>query len=314
MSNSIDPKLPLTSEVRRIATMEIEAALHHLAAAGESTDEALHECRKRLKSLRALLRLVRSGDEPFARAENGRYRDAAALLAGPREAAALLETLDRIEREFPDKTADGALEAIRQRFVAQHRKALERDVAQAVDNAAAACRAGLGRIGHMRLPDDPEGAADVLADGVRTTIRRARKALEKARSRGEADDFHDLRKAVKAYSKHLSFLKKHWPSPTKALRKSLDALAERLGELHDIFVLRDLLGDESAPLADRAEIGLLDRLARRSERKLRKTCLKEASKVLRANARDSAREVARKTRRSMAEPGTRATAGRESET
>ena len=68
---------------------------------------------------------------------------------------------------------------------------------------------------------------------------------KRQRKRGEPDDFHDLRKAVKAHAMHLSLLKKFWPSPVKPRRKAVDALGEKLGELHDIFVLRALLRDEA---------------------------------------------------------------------
>lgn len=297
MSTSIDPRLPLTAEVRRIATQEIETALDLLAAApGADADRCLHECRKRLKAVRALLRLVRSGDEPFARAENGRYRDAAALLAGPREAAAMLETMERLEREFPDKTAGGALDRIREAFAARRKQAVERDAGKAINEAARACRTGLARIGHLQLPDDPEMAADILADGVRKTIGRGRKSLEKARTRGDANDFHDLRKAVKTYSRHLSLLKKHWPTPVRQHRKALDALGERLGELHDLVVLRRLLDDDGATLADRAAARLLDRLAKRSQRRHAKACLAKAADLLGASGKSSARKVARAVR------------------
>ena len=55
---------------------------------------------------------------------------------------------------------------------------------------------------------------------------------------------------------HLSLLKKFWPSPVKARRKAIDALGEKLGDLHDIFVLRALLLDEAQPLGSRAETRL----------------------------------------------------------
>ena len=53
MSFRIDPRLPLTAEVRRIAKDEIEAMLRHLASAAERPDKAMHGCRKRIKRLRA---------------------------------------------------------------------------------------------------------------------------------------------------------------------------------------------------------------------------------------------------------------------
>lgn len=301
MSYRIDPRLSLTSEVRRIAAEEIEAALGHLAAARDSPDKALHECRKRLKSVRALLRLVRSAAGKFVKAENDRYRKVAARLGAPRDAAALIETLDRVAAEFPGETTGGALEPVREKLVARHAEALGKDLAKAVGAAAASYRTGLARLEKMNLPDHPEAAADILADGVRVTMRRARKALEHAKDRGDPSDFHDLRKAIKAHAKHLTLLKKFWPSPVKPQLKALDALGERLGELHDIFVLRALAEEEGRPLGSRAETRALNKLTRRSERKLRKTCLTEASELFRDGPKRSARKVARKIRRDMAD-------------
>jgi CHAD domain-containing protein len=154
----------------------------------------------------------------------------------------------------------------------------------------------------MNLPDHPEAAADILADGVRATIKRARKALDHAKERGEPTDFHDLRKAVKAHAKHLALMKKFWPSPVKPQLKALDALGERLGELHDIFVLRALSEEEGQPLGSRAETRILDRLTRRSERKLRKLCLTEASELFRDGPKRAAKKIVRKVRHDLAEP------------
>ncbi|TIV98666.1 MAG: CHAD domain-containing protein, partial [Mesorhizobium sp.] len=55
MSFRIDPRLPLTGEVRRILTDEIGRALAHLETARDKPEQGLHKCRKRLKSIRALL-------------------------------------------------------------------------------------------------------------------------------------------------------------------------------------------------------------------------------------------------------------------
>jgi CHAD domain-containing protein len=301
MSYRIDPRLPLTSEVRRIATEEIDSALGHLAAVRDNPDKAMHECRKRLKSVRALMRLVRSGDEAFARAENARYREISARLAGAREAAALIETLDRLEEAFPGETADGALGPVRDRLIARRVAVVNDDLAKAIAPAVTACKGGLRKIGKLALPDQPERAADVLADGAGKTIRRARKALRKAKDRGEPEHFHDLRKAVKAHAMHLSLLRKFWPSPVKARRKAIDALGGKLGELHDIFVLRALLLDEAQPLGSRAETRLTDRLAKRMGRKLSKTCLTEASKLFNDDSRRSAKKLIREIERDQVE-------------
>ena len=297
MSKRIDPRLGLTAEVQRVAAEEIGAALRHLEAR-DDPDAGLHECRKQLKNLRALLRLVRSGDREFVRKETDRYRAASAQLAGAREAAALIETLDRLASAFPDETPDGALAAYRGRLVARRAGMPDGNFSADIDAAASACRAGLGEIGKLALPERPEKAADMLADGVRKTLRRAANALRSAQAHGGQADFHDLRKAFKAHSEHLSVLRKFWPSPVKARRKAVDAFTEKLGELNDIFVLGALLRDE--PPDSQAETRLLEELCDRSERKLRKTCLAAAPKLFRDSPKRSARKLARRARRRLA--------------
>ncbi|MER8420893.1 CHAD domain-containing protein [Mesorhizobium sp. M1329] len=299
MSFRIDPRMSLTGEVRRILAEEIGKALDHLNAARDRPEQGLHKCRKRLKNVRALLRLVRSGDETFCVTENQCYRQVAALLAGPREATALVETIDRLAASFPEQSA-GGLDAVRDRLVArQHELHGGAGLDAAIGAAIAACEEGVVRIDKLALPDQPEQAADVLAEGARTTLRRARKALDKAASRGEADDFHDLRKAAKTHAMHLSLLGRLWPTSIKTRRKAVDELGERLGELHDVFVMRALLDAEDQPLGPPEDTRLLAKLLKRSEKSLKKTCLAEAAELFGDSLKRSTRKLARKAREDL---------------
>ncbi|MER8712569.1 CHAD domain-containing protein [Mesorhizobium sp. M1295] len=300
MSFRIDPRMSLTGEVRRILAEEIGRALVHLDAAHDRPEQALHKCRKRLKNVRALLRLVRSGDETFCVTENQCYRQVAALLAGPREATALVETIDRLAASFPEQSAGGGLGAVRDRLVArQHELHVGAGLDAAIGAAVAACEEGVVRIDKLALPDQPEQAADVLAEGARITLRRARKALDKAASRGAADDFHDLRKAAKTHGMHLSLLGRLWPTPIKTRRKAVDELGERLGELHDVLVMRALLDAEDQPLGPAEETRLLGKLLKRSEKGLKKTCLAEAAELFGDSPKRSMRKLARKVREGL---------------
>lgn len=301
MSFRIDPRLPLTAEVRRILADEIGKALVHLDVARDRPEQAVHKCRKRLKNVRALLRLVRSGDETFCQAENQCYREVSALLAGPRQATALIETIDRLADAFPEHSAGGGLDAVRDRLVMrQHELHAGTGLDAAIGAAAAACREGLEHIDRLVMPDQPEQAADILAEGARATLRRARKALDRAGSRGEADDFHDLRKAAKTHSMHLSLLGRLWPTPIKARRKAVDELGERLGELHDVFVMRALLDADGEPLGPPEDTKLLGKLLKRSEKSLRKACLAEAAELFGDSPKRSTKKLARKARDDLA--------------
>jgi hypothetical protein len=301
MSFRIDPRLPLTGEVRRILADEIGKALVHLDAARDRPEQAVHKCRKRLKNARALLRLVRSGDETFCQTENHCYKQVSTLLAVPREATALIETIDRLATAFPGQSGNGGLDAVRERLVMrQHELHAGAGLDAAIGAATAACQEGLSRIDRLSLPEQPEQAADILADGARATLRRARKALDKAGSRGEADDFHDLRKAAKTHSMHLSLLGRLWPTPIKARRKAVDELGERLGELHDVFVMRALLDADGEPLGPPEDTKLLGKLLKRSEKSLRKACLAEAAELFGDSPKRSTKKLARKARDDLA--------------
>ncbi|RVD23682.1 CHAD domain-containing protein, partial [Mesorhizobium sp. M4B.F.Ca.ET.017.02.2.1] len=147
---------------------------------------------------------------------------------------------------------------------------------------------------------EPEQAADILAEGARAILRRARKAVDKAGSRGEADDFHDLRKAAKTHSMHLSLLGRLWPTPIKSRRKAVDSLGERLGDLHDVFVMRTLLDADGEPLGPPEDTRLLAKLLKRSEKSLRKSCLADATELFGDSPKRSTRKLARKARDDLA--------------
>jgi len=304
MSYRIDPRLPLTEEARRILGEEIGKALGALEAARDRPEQGLHKCRKRLKAVRALLRLLRAGDEEFFAAENARYRQVAALLADTRQATALVETLERLQRAFPEETAGGGLDTVRDALAAGQRQVHESgDLGVVIDAAAAACAQGLRRVEELVLPDQPEQAADVLAEGTRATLRRARRALERAGSRGAPDDFHDLRKAAKAHGMHLSLLGRLWPTPIKARRKAVDELGESLGELQDVLVLRALVEAGDPRLGPPSGTKLLRKLLKRSERSLRKSCLAAAAELFGDSPKRSVRRLARKARGDFAAGG-----------
>ena len=100
-SNAYRLKLgePLPSEIAHVARGRIDHALGELRGKTDSTpEEAVHEARKDMKKLRALLRLARGelGKDTFAR-ENACFRDAARELAGTRDSDVMLDTLASLD-------------------------------------------------------------------------------------------------------------------------------------------------------------------------------------------------------------------------
>src|SRR6266480_3325979 len=89
--------------LRRIACGRIDHAVDELSGTTDSSPaDAVHEARKDMKKLRAVVRLARDelGDEVYRR-ENECFRDAARRLSGVRDADVMLDTLGSLGRPFP---------------------------------------------------------------------------------------------------------------------------------------------------------------------------------------------------------------------
>jgi CHAD domain-containing protein len=94
----------LRKNLWRIARKQIDSALEALTGPKSGTrDEAVHEARKSLKKVRAVLRLARPviGEADY-RGENACYRDSARPLTEVRDARILIETLDKTAEHFED--------------------------------------------------------------------------------------------------------------------------------------------------------------------------------------------------------------------
>ncbi|TIN69559.1 MAG: CHAD domain-containing protein, partial [Mesorhizobium sp.] len=92
------------------------------------------------------------------------------------------------------------------------------------------------------------------------------------------------------------------PTQIKARRKAVDELGERLGDLHDVLVMRALLEADDQPLGLPEDTKLLGKLLKRSEKQLKKSCLAEAAELFGDNPKRSTRKLARKARDDLAAP------------
>lgn len=230
----------LTQLLRRIAAQELGAALAH--APGD--DGAVHDCRKRVKKLRALLRLVRAG-LPAARAASRALGDAAGQLSAVRDAQVMLATHDRLAPDL----ADGPLRA----QLAARLSAAQADPAQAAraDAFRDVLAAVQAQAGHWRVTG---GDARVLRAGLCRTRRRALRAMDAAQDDRDGEPMHDWRKRVKDLWYQSRLLAPVWPAILDPMGDQTGDLGEMLGDHHDLIVFAALLdglpGDLAGPAAD----------------------------------------------------------------
>lgn len=275
----IDPSRPLRAELARIVEETGGAVAAHLDAASQDHGRGLHEARKALKKLRALLRLVRAGAPKPLKEEERRFRDAARAIAGSREATAAVETLDRFIAAFPKKIVACRLGEIRAGLLARCDEIAGRELDAGRREARALCEEAQARLRATVFEADLSDA-DILARGMNKTLSHWRGALDAARRDGRPDDFHELRKAVKAHWAQLGLLRDFGLPGSRRRRGEVEALGERLGELNDIHVLRDALADGSLGLAADLDTRAFDALLKKHAKALARETLPEARRLL----------------------------------
>ena len=222
--------------VRRIAVELVEGARALLAGEGElGVDEAIHESRKSFKRLRALVRLAR---EPLGKAvyreENRSYRDCGRLLAGARDAAVLVATMDGLAPEL--ELDVGAFARARSALAGEHQSRRDRVVehTHAHVEVAATLELAAARIDDWALDGI---TADDLAAGLRRVYRTGRHAMAVAEEDPTAEHLHDWRKRVKYHWHHVELYEGVDAGELGARAKAVHRLADHLGDDHDLHVL-----------------------------------------------------------------------------
>jgi CHAD domain-containing protein len=285
---------PVPEGVARIALGRIDHALDELRAKTDSTPEqAVHEARKDLKKLRALLRLVRDelGDQVY-RHENRAFREAAAGLSSVRDADVMIETLDALVERYPKRIPADVAEGLRKALFT-HRRALEQEGLgrrHAVDEATEALRDARARIPEWPLAHDGFAA---LEAGVRRTYRRGRRAYEAALDDATTENLHELRKRVKDLWYHHTLLERSWSELMKPAGDEAHALSDLLGDDHDLAVLREWAWahPEAAPDVPGLE-ALADAVGRRRAQ-LQRQALGLGARLYAERPRDFARRIER---------------------
>lgn len=197
---------------------------------------AVHQTRKRMKRMRALLRLFRDdlGEDAY-RYENESYRDTSRILADVRDAQVMIQTLDHVA-ELLGAEAPPALLADVRRSLVGNLGAASRSMTRrgAVDEAAARLRRAAARVDAWPLHTDSSAA---FAGGLRRLYRRGRRDLDAAIADPSVEAWHEWRKRVKYLWHQLEVLAPAWPAMFEAMHDEAEAVADLLGDAHDLAVL-----------------------------------------------------------------------------
>jgi CHAD domain-containing protein len=226
--------------VHRIAEEQVKRAVSTLEQADrDGLEDAVHDCRKRGKKLRGLIRLVRPALGKAYRAANESFRDAGRELSRLRDAHAALGTFDALVAASPDRLPDGGLGAVRSGLATLAEEATHaKDRRRRAENAADLFRAGCRQV--TRTKFSVRGWAAVGL-GLEKTYGAGRRALSEARRGPEPAVVHEWRKRAKDAWYHVRLLCDAGPSILGPLDDRFHDLSDALGDAHDLVVIRDRL-------------------------------------------------------------------------
>lgn len=238
MAFALKPDRRIERQLRRIAGKQLERAREGLA--GEPSHTAIHDARKRVKKVRAILRLVEKEKRPRPRRKaEKRLRRVAHALSRFRDADAIIETFDTLRKRYPRRLPEHTYAIIHRHLAgAKARVDAEARKAHVLERAAAA----LGRARRLsrRWPLPSIHHRD-LARLVKRSYRAARAAMRRALSSNTADDTHRWRKRSKRLWYHVRLLQGP-ASGLQSLARDLKRLDTLLGDDHNLLVLRTELG------------------------------------------------------------------------
>jgi CHAD domain-containing protein len=219
-----------------------------LGEGSERGPAAVHRARRRIKSLRALMRMIRVavGDEAY-HAGNDALRQAGRALASARRMGAMVESAEKLKGDGLS-TAD--LAVVRDLSRAASRIAKEGSSPELFDRASGDARrhiAGLrGLANGWQLPQCDMA---VFVDGMTRVYARARRLVDKGLASADPAILHEARKSIIHLRYQLDMLEPIWPALIAAWVKELQRLREVLGDFNDLCEMESLINDPASPLS-----------------------------------------------------------------
>jgi CHAD domain len=312
--------------LKRMALGQLDLAIELLTDDSPvSADKAVHEIRKALKRLRALLRLLEDelGEQAYA-SESAALREAGRRVAGARDAEVIVRTLDELIRRHRGKLAHrGGVARLRARLAAEREEAELRALGDRETRAQVLgeLRAVRARAARWRLSD--AAGIQAVEPALKRLYREGRRRHGRA-IRGEggrARAMHEWRKRVKDLRYVAEMLDRANPDDRPGARRGpggkrgrkralkrgergylrllarrADELGELLGDEHDLVLLAARVRAEPGG-ADKAErIGrgtrrALLRLIARRRKRLRRQALRDGRRLYRRTPKEFLRRV-----------------------
>ncbi len=224
-------------DIKRILDEQIDNAISRLETGfDDDFDESIHEARKCIKRIRAVLRLIRDdiGSDKY-RKENFYFRDINRNMSDIRSITVNIETLAKLDSDesLDYKALIGHFAGLKQKII--YKLCVEENrPAETLEML----RRGRKRTGRILIKNKDY---EILFLGLIRVFNQCLRYMNMAKNDPAAINLHEFRKKVKYLYYQSQVLEPVLPEEAVIVTPKLDKLADYLGEDHDLAELGDSL-------------------------------------------------------------------------
>ena len=282
--------------VREDLRRHIGDAFRRLRDHAALSDQQIHSARKDLKRARAGVRLLRAvvGKRAYSR-ENAALRDASRPLGAVRDSKVVMETLDALLKTALTPSQRAVLQALHVEMEKVRHAAHE-----ALHGSGALAASATVLESEWKRVDGWAVArkdASRLHEGLERVYRSGRKALARIEADPTPENFHEWRKQVKYLANAVDILRQSETQGFRKLLKRAHAVAQALGDDHDLVVLQGRIAGVHAG-SHNAHRALTSRIAARREA-LQSKGLKKGRRLYKLKPKAFIERIQRESRRAL---------------
>jgi CHAD domain-containing protein len=241
-------------------------------------DTLVHELRKCIKKLRAVLRFSKPGMKAAAFKRRDRaLRNFAREVSGTRDSAVLVNTFDCLADHYRPFLNSEELLPVRQALQSRHVQSMaafqEQHNARELESAFISLEMKIDRKARIKVTND------MMKSAVRDIYARGRKLHQLLDEDPDTENSHSLRRQAKYLWYQLRMLKKRMPESMRVVVDELDELGELLGDDNDMSVLIETLRKKPGLCCNRVQAELLCSLAETRRISLLSAALRLSGKI-----------------------------------
>ena len=240
---SISNKESISINIHRILLEQLHYIIMQSEKGQEEVHKSIHETRKSMKRIRAVLRLIRDemGYSSYYR-ENTFYRDLSRKLSEIRNFEVLSGSIKNLQEDLSNTIPADVFALLEEELGRQRNMVMggQAGLSQLLKEIA-----GKVEIARDRIYDFPIRHNDFRAfeGGLFRMYRQGKRYLRDAKKNPSPTQVHDLRKRLKYFWYQVEILQPIFPGPMRAYASTLETVAENLGIYHDLQVLQEFLGE-----------------------------------------------------------------------